>query len=66
MKIKKQITDNAAKAVRDRVVRYQLDLGLCPYLCEKRDEGSVFRFDEKYEQKRETPSVRSSRSSELL
>jgi hypothetical protein len=38
MKTKKQITDEAAKAVRNRI-RYQLDLGLWPYRCEKRDEG---------------------------
>ena len=38
MKIKKQITDNAVKTVRGRL-QYQIDIGLWPYPCEKRDEG---------------------------
>lgn len=38
MKIKKQITDNGEKAVRDHI-RHQLDLGLCPYPCEEREVG---------------------------
>ncbi len=42
METEKQITDHAAKVVRDRA-RYQLDPDLWPYPCEKREEGRIDR-----------------------
>ena len=57
MKIKKQITDNGEKTARDHI-RHQLDLGQCPYPCEKREVGAseVVKI-KKIRAKKEKPRV---------